>query len=107
MAPEEPSKKLDYTQIEYLENAGRKYTGNHQEHWVDSKSLCTSCRSAHITRRHSQNKRMVYCNRLERVVPEDISECNEYCLFTQMSLHQMGEMAILIDARPDRYKGYL
>lgn len=107
MPDEQVPQKLTYSDIEVLEATGKHYTGNHQEQWVDTKSLCTTCSFSHITRRHSQNKRTVYCTSICKFIPEDISECNAYHNFTELTLQQMGNMAIVIDPRPDRYKGYL
>ena len=98
---------LSYTQIEVLENEGRKYTGNHQETWVDTKSKCTSCRWAQIMRRGSQNRRTIYCNNIGKFIPEDIQECNEYGRFTDLSLNQMGQMATLIGGIPERKVGFV
>jgi len=107
MADDEKPKKFHYTEIEALEAQGKKYTGNQREHWVDNKSICTSCRWAHITRRKSRNIRQIYCNSISKFIPEDISECNEYQKFTELSLEQMAGIAVRIDPRPDGYKGYL
>jgi hypothetical protein len=98
--------KLSYEQLERLSDEGKKYTGNHLEHWVDSKSICTTCRSGHIIRRGSQNRRAIYCNALCKFVPEDIIECNEHSTFTTLSLHQMGQMATLIGGLPERKVGF-
>lgn len=107
MGEDKKPEKFSYTEIETLEAQGKKYTGNQREHWVDSKSVCTSCRWAHITRRHSQNARRIYCNSINTFMYEDISECNGYQKFTELSLEQMAGIAVRIDPRPDKCKGYL
>lgn len=106
MGSDDEIPRLTYEQTEILEKEGRKYTGNHHEKWVDNKSKCTTCRSAHIMRRESSNKRAIYCNELCKFVPEDISECNEYLRFTDLSLHQMGQMATLIGGLPEKKVGF-
>ncbi len=97
---------LHYEQVEILEKEGKKYTGNHQERWVDNKSICTSCQNAHIMRRGSQNRRSIYCNGLAKFVPEDINECNEYRKFTELSLSQMANIATLVGGLPERKVGF-
>ena len=103
---DENEPRLDYTQIEALEAQGKKYTGNQQEHWVDNKSKCTTCRWAHIVRRSSRNTRTIYCNSISKFMPEDIADCNEYQKFTDLSLNQMGQMATLIGGLPERKVGF-
>ena len=105
MEKEKDVPKLTYTQIEVLESEGKRYTGNHQEKWVDSKSVCTSCTYAHIMRRGSQNKRMIHCDNLGKFVPEDIQECNQFRKFTDLSISQMGEMATLLGI-PEKKVGF-
>lgn len=96
--PDDPERKgLSYTQFEVLESQGKHYTGNNREQWVDSKSLCTTCKWAHIVRRSSSNTRSIFCGSLTRWVPEDIGECSEFHTFTQMTLQQMGAIATVIE----------
>jgi len=92
---------------ERLEAETKRLTGIAREHFVDQKSLCTSCKHATITRQHSRNARRIYCNDFDKVMPEDIAECTAYAAFGSLSLSQMADIATLLDDRPDRYRGYL
>ena len=106
--PVPPEKKgLSYSQIEILEDQGKKYTGKRLDTWQDGKGICASCKRSVVMRRSSKNERVIFCNELQAHVADDISECNSYQNFTQLSLAQMAEIATLIDPRPYRYKGYL
>lgn len=98
--------KLTYTQIEVIENEGKKLTGTHVEKWVDNKSLCSTCQHAHIMRRTSTNSRAVKCQEIGSFVPEDIKECNSYLNFTQLSLSQMAQLATLVGGLPERKVGF-
>lgn len=104
---EEKPKKLDYVQVNILEDQGKKYTGQRLDSWQDGKGVCSSCRNAMIIRQSSKNQRTIHCSEINAEVPDDISECNSYKNFTQLTLGQMAEIATLIDPRPDGYKGYL
>ena len=75
----------------------QKLEGVQGESFVDSRSLCTSCVWATITRRSGRNHRVIRCGEMAQFVPEDISECNNYKNITTLSLSQMTEMATLID----------
>ena len=104
---EEKPKRLDYAQIDILESEGKRYTGKRIDTWQDGKGICATCKHGMLLRQASKNERKIYCHTLSQCVPDDISECSSYGNFTQLSLSQMGEIATLIDPRPDRYKGYL
>jgi hypothetical protein len=106
MEKEKPA-RLDYEQIDILDREAKKFTGTKLEHWTDGKGICGSCQWATIIRRASRNTRTIRCGELGKQVPEDITECTAYQNFTQLSLQQMGQIAIVIDPRPDKYKGYL
>lgn len=75
----------------------QKLEGVQTESFVDSRSLCTSCVWATITRRSGRNNRVIRCGEMGMFVPEDISECNNYKNLTTLSLSQMAEMATLIE----------
>lgn len=92
---------------ERLEAENKRMAGVNREHFVDQKSLCTSCKWASITRQASKNARVIHCNQYSRNMPEDILECTDYAAFGSLSLSQMADIATLIDDRPDRYRGYL
>ena len=95
-----PPEDLDRTQLAHtLERVAQKLEAKQSTHWTDNKSLCTSCRWATVTRRHSQNERRIRCVELQMWVPTDIVECNSYGSLTELSLSQMSEMAILIETR--------
>ena len=92
---------------ERLEAENKRMEGVIREHFVDQRSLCTSCKWASISRQASKNARVIHCNQYGRNMPEDITECTDYSAFGSLSLSQMADIATLIDDRPDRYKGYL
>lgn len=102
-----PTRVDRYQLGERLEAESKKMTGVVREHFVDQRSLCTSCKHSAITRQHSKNARRIYCNDFGKVMPEDIAECTAYAAFGSLSLSQMADIATLIDDRPDRYRGYL
>lgn len=80
-----------------LEKAANKLQGQNRESFVDSKSLCTTCRWAFIVRQSSKNNRHIRCSSgYPGWVPDDISECNSYTNITELSLGQMAEIATLI-----------
>lgn len=105
--PKPPSLVDRYQLGERLEAESKKLQGVAREHFVDQRSLCSSCKHSTITRQHSRNARRIYCNDFGKVMPEDISECTAYQAFGSLSLSQMADIATLIDDRPDRYRGYL
>jgi hypothetical protein len=90
-----------------LEAENKRMVGVQREHFVDQRSLCTSCKYASIMRQSSKNARNIYCNQYSKLMPEDVAECTDYAAFGSLSLSQMADIATLIDDRPDRYRGYL
>lgn len=92
---------------ERLEAENKRLTGVIRDHFVDQRSLCSSCKHATILRQHSRNARVIHCQNFDKRVPEDIAECTAYLAFGSLSLSQMADIATLIDDRPDRYRGYL
>lgn len=104
---ERKEKKLSYVEIENLEIDSKKLSGYKVEKWVDSKSICSTCKYATIIRRGSGNTRQIRCGELMEWVPEDLIECSSYQNITQLSLSQMANIAVIVDPRPDKYKGYL
>lgn len=95
-----------YLMIGRLEIQNQKLQSRMKGHFVDDKSICSTCDRAHITRQASENRRRIYCTRLETVMPDDIAECNKYLGITELSLSQMGEIAMMIDPR-DHSGGYI
>lgn len=104
---ERKEKKLSYDEIENLETSAKKLSGHKVEKWVDTKSICSTCKWATIIRRGSGNSRRIKCADVSEWVPEDLIECSSYQNITQLSLSQMASIAVIIDPRPDKYKGYL
>ena len=92
---------------ERLEVESKRLTGVAREHFIDQKSLCSSCKWASIRRQHSRNARLIFCVNFSQIMPEDIKECTAYTAFGSLSLGQMAEIATLIDDRKDRNQGYL
>lgn len=91
---------------ERLERQAAQLTGVRKDGWVDDRSVCSSCRHAHITRRGSANHRVIVCRQLGRPVPHDLSECNSYQNVTELTLQQMSDIAVLIDPRDLLKEGY-
>lgn len=91
-----------------LEKAANKLQGQNRESFVDSKSLCTTCRWAFIVRQQSKNNRYIHCSSgyPGNWVPDDISECNSYSNVTELSLGQMAEIATLINITEKRVGFY-
>lgn len=92
---------------ERLEVETKRLQGVMRGHFVDQRSLCTTCKYASIKRQASRNVRVIRCSVIGQIMPEDIAECTDYAAFGSLSLSQMANIATLIDDRPDRYKGYL
>lgn len=103
----QPSEDDRYRLGERLEAENKRLSGVQREHFVDQRSLCTSCKNASIRRRESRNARIIHCNHFDRPMPEDITECTAYAKFGSLSLQQMADIATIIDDRPDKYRGYL
>ena len=96
-----------YDLSERLEVEAKKLQGKKSAHFIDDKSLCSTCKGAQIIRQASKNTRTIYCSDLGRFVPLDISECNSYQSATTLSLNQMTAIAYMIDNRAERKGGYL
>jgi len=105
MADEKPA-KLDYDQVDLLEQQGKKLTGKKLANWGDGKGLCGSCKWASIIRQESRNTRVIQCGSIGKRVPEDIVECSDYQNFTQLTLSQMSSIATLIGGFPERKVGF-
>jgi len=102
-----PSADDRYRLGERLEAENKRLTGVAREHFVDQKSLCSSCKWASIRRQYSRNARIIFCSNFTQLMPEDIKECTAYQAFGSLSLGQMADIATLIDDRKDRNQGYL
>jgi len=102
-----PSPDERYRLGERLEAENKRLTGVAREHFVDQRSLCSSCKWASIRRQASKNARIIFCSNFAQLMPEDIKECTAYAAFGSLSLGQMADIATLIDDRPDKYQGYL
>ena len=105
--PVPPSGPSRYELGERLAGEAQKLEGVRRDSWVDQPSLCNSCKHAMILRQASKNSRLVRCEVWSQIMPEDISECTSHAKVGSLSLHQMAEIATIIDDRPDRYRGYL
>lgn len=82
-------------------------TGRRRESFIDSTSLCNSCRWSSSRRRASTNERQMECNVFAGPCPEDITECSEYSTITSLTLSQMAGIAIIIDnGKPKRVGFY-
>lgn len=68
------------------------------------RGLCRTCDNAHITRRQYDEMPSIRCSALSSWhrsdgMPHDIMECTEYRKRGQLSLREMADLALLVDAR--------
>ena len=70
-------------------------------------SLCYRCANSMIQRRASSFDYTIHCNALMRPVPHDIAECSSYRRPNELSLYEMGQIAILISDREKEPGNYL
>jgi len=103
--PEDAGRAKIADQIEKIAKQ-QHLTGQHREAFVDSISLCSSCKWAQSRRRKGQNTKRMDCVVFSGPCPEDISECSEYTEITSLSLGQMAEIAIIIDVNPCKRVGF-
>lgn len=80
-----------------LERNTMKLQSRMKGHFVDDKSICTTCDWATITRQASKNRRVIRCSCISGIMPDDIVECTDYKAKTELSLNQMTGIATLID----------
>jgi len=81
-------------------------TGKRNDNFIDTTSLCSSCKWSQTRRRAGQNTRQMECSVFRGPCPEDINECTEYEPITSLSLSQMTEIAHIIDVGPRRRVGF-
>jgi len=63
--------------------------------------VCRTCTSSHIFERSYNNRVVVHCNALERDVPTDITRCNHYSKYGELTMYEMNNIATLIDVSPE------
>ncbi len=63
------------------------------------KSLCESCVYATVIQGMSQHQRLIKCGDISKMIPFNVETCNSYRRFGEMSLHEMKDMATVIDIR--------
>ena len=73
---------------------------NAEERRLDADILCSRCTWGHLYRRRRRLQYQVYCGFAERDVPADIVECSKFRDVNTMSLPDMIQIAVPIDARP-------
>jgi hypothetical protein len=61
------------------------------------RNLCERCKDGHIHIRKYRNEMVVFCRNIERVVPDDIDECNSYIPLGRVSLWDLSKLATLIE----------
>ena len=92
--------------LEIAASAGHRLLGAQGRHkFPEVKGLCRTCAHAHITRSQYSEVPTVICEALiseNHRVPLDIVECSSYAKRGQMSLDDMGEIALFVD--PKRVK---
>ncbi len=97
-----PTTENRHILAEQLERAAGNLSGKQQRRalqFVDDKTICGTCKSAHLMRRSSQNTLTIYCCYLGGYVPHDLTECSKYRSITDLSLDQMTDIAVLLDQR--------
>jgi hypothetical protein len=71
---------------------------------LHGKSLCDSCRNAHIVKGTAESERLVVCEaqyyRPERVPFQTVVECTSFRRVNMLSLNQMEKMAYIIETDP-------
>lgn len=91
-------KMKDHEKAEFLENKAYAI----QEGIAPRvKSLCGTCLHATVYRRRGYVHEVIWCNTLDREMPDDIDECSSYRSPHALTMDQMVSMALAIDARPD------
>ena len=70
-----------------------------EERGLGSDSLCSKCRYGFLYRRKNKLELHVFCNNMGRGVPSDIVECSRFMDKKSLSLNEMNELAVPIDAR--------
>lgn len=72
---------------------------NVEEHNLSQGKLCASCQHSAVQRRKGKLELRVYCREMARFVPPDLVECSRYRRDGAMSLYEMQEIGLPIDAR--------
>ena len=62
-------------------------------------TICTSCKYGHVYRRSGCLDVNAFCLSIGRSVPSDIAECSRYADIKSLSLHDMAELALVVDDR--------
>ena len=104
--PEDEGRAKIAAQIEKAAKQQHLTGQRRRDNFVDSTSLCTSCKWSSTRRRAGQNTRRMECNIFSGPCPEDISECSEYATVTSLTLGQMAEIAIIIDLSTPKRVGF-
>lgn len=60
-------------------------------------NLCEQCKSGHIHIRKYRNEMTVFCRKIDRVVENDIHECNSYIPLGRVDLWDLAKLATLIE----------
>lgn len=71
------------------------------------RNLCERCKDGHIHIRKYRDEMTVYCQKIEKVVPNDIEECNSYIPLGRVSLWDLSKLATLIEPPRDKGGHYL
>jgi len=74
-------------------------TSTYQDRRLGAGSLCDRCDHGHIYRRRGARDVAVYCRSLRTRVPSDIAECSAFRAATALTLGDMLDLALTIDAR--------
>ena len=70
--------------------------------FADIRGLCRTCTHGFIRRREHSERPQIICQALfehPHRVPPDIMHCSDYKRRGEVTLREMGELALLIDAR--------
>jgi hypothetical protein len=71
------------------------------------RSLCGTCRSAHITKQGNHNDFVIDCLQLGRPVPLNITECNKYVNESKLTVMELAKIARVIDEKGDSTGFYI
>ncbi len=81
-------------------NTGTDYEGQSHARIVfknKPRNLCERCKSGHLFSRTYKSELTVFCKDIEKYVPADVEECNQYYPIGRVSLWDLAKMATLIE----------
>lgn len=88
-----------------INQAAAKLENTVREQFVDSKTLCSSCRWSTLIRQSSRNVLRIRCNSLAMWMPDDVAECSAYTSVNGLTLGQMMVIALPVNDK-ERSAGF-